>query len=159
MEHPKHAIPRPERPASHIDMKEPFEVSLARILALPKGTKIMRTGILQSGDCAEMFTKPLKEMGLEPGLLPKAISYGPPTDEEVKAALQSLYEAKERPMKEFRAVHPKEFGDVPYPREFFINTQGNFLACAQGRSHFAKDQAQYCYDTLLTSRDRGEVVG
>jgi hypothetical protein len=155
---PKHARPRPVRPASHIDLKEPFEVSLARILALPKGTKIMRTGILQSEDMAEMFTKPLVEMDQDPGLLPKAVSYGPPTDEEVREALQALYDAKERPMKEFRAVHPKSFGDHPYPPEFFIPSQGNFLACAQSRSDFAKDQPQYCYDTLLVTRDKGEIA-
>jgi hypothetical protein len=153
------SLPQPERPPTHIDLKEPFEVTLQRVLALPKGTKIMRTGILQSGDCAEMFTKPLIEMGLNPGLLPKAISYGPPTEDEVREALQALYEAKGKPMKEFRAVHPEKFGHQPYPPRFFITSQGNLLACAQERSHFAKDQARYCYDTLLTSREKGEIVG
>lgn len=131
-----------------VNLDAPFEETLRVVLSLPKGTVIQRTGILQSGDIREEFTQPLREMGCSIDMLPKALRYGPPSDELITEALQALYTSKGIPGPATVPSYTEAFRlQCQRSRFFYLNTQANLLPTAQDRSDFAKGEARYCYET------------
>ena len=125
--------------------KVPFADALRNVLSLPKGSKIIRNGILQTGDFPEVAVDALKSMDRPIKPLPKAINYGPPSDQEVTEALRAIYDADSRGI---------PYGNEHYTSKdgwkFFLDKQGNLFPIAKATGLFDKNGPAYCYDTLMS---------